>query len=314
MSSEAAEVLPGYQWYHGELNEHIASCRNTEKHDCIIIPPSNALWNSSELALFYPSLSRHSRWRPDLIASDCKKSNAEVQWLIGLLERSTPQRRKHGERARLYRYGTAPAALEVSERWIAHEEKLAAELDALTPPPCPLPPRQRQTTSDVYLQRKRRAERAQAEVEVLRQRLRTQWLEEMTAEKLKAVSDLLYPSHKQARIAEADKIISELEGVHRTPEEQALYRKLKERRRKRLAKSSSKPAAEQPQSTPVTRLEIGDKMTRKQLEAFLLQTDEDLAALKEPTVNYLGLSEVLQATDLFNYTNLSRGWVHCQQS
>lgn len=304
---EIAAALPSAQWYHKELNDHIATSRETGKYAAIVVPPSNAVWNPAELACFFPSVSRHSRWRPDLIAKDCGKTSAEVQWLIQLLERRTPQRRKHGERLSLHRYGTAPAAFQVSEEWIAHEEKLAAELDAITPPPQPHPPRRRATSSDEYLQRKRRAERAQAQVELRRQRLRTQWLEEMTAEKLRIVSNLLYPSHKQARIAEADRIIQELESIRRTPEEQALFRKLTERRRKRNAKTKREPAPDKSQPTPVTRLEIGDKMTRKQLRAFLQQVDKDFAALEEPAVAELDLIKEVQATDLFNYSSLSRG-------
>ncbi|WVR09223.1 hypothetical protein IAU60_006286 [Kwoniella sp. DSM 27419] len=132
-------------WYLHHLDSHITSARRHvfgtsteyERVDVTIVPPSNAFWDPSEKALFFASLRRHSRFRPDLIAAEIpSKSATEVEWYLDLLESGAEvvgqvDRRRVNEGAprwdgtRSWRAGLAPAAREVSDEWIEKEEELA---------------------------------------------------------------------------------------------------------------------------------------------------------------------------------------------
>ena len=95
-------------------------------------------WSSREKALFFSALSRHSRFRTDLIAGDVSsKSEAEVEWYLALLQSGAESVRRTdgsivGRRDRRARWrgshrwteGRAGAAREVSGRWVEREEEL----------------------------------------------------------------------------------------------------------------------------------------------------------------------------------------------
>lgn len=108
-------------------------------------------WSRSELQSFFRGLARHSRWRPDLIATDYLnnlKSEVEVCELLALFRRRSiedtgalyPVRADGRHMLRMMRLGqisrgnarrkrkrsiTADAAVEMSNEWIAFEEAQA---------------------------------------------------------------------------------------------------------------------------------------------------------------------------------------------
>ncbi|OXG20826.1 hypothetical protein C361_03805 [Cryptococcus neoformans Tu259-1] len=137
------------QWYLHHLDAHIKASRRSylgQSGNTTVkplrttpVPPTNNIWTSYDKQLFFAALSRHSRLRPDLIASDVGKCVAEVQWYLDLLETSrkiheSKERvvKKRGlERNGYWREVVAPAAREVSDEWILKEEKLATEAIAI---------------------------------------------------------------------------------------------------------------------------------------------------------------------------------------
>ena len=92
-----------------------------------IFPPS-AHWTAEDKDLFFHALARHSTLRPDLIAADIgSKTVVDVCGYIALLRNGA---RKSELGVSLHEL---PAALEMSDKWIAFEEEQALVLmDAVT--------------------------------------------------------------------------------------------------------------------------------------------------------------------------------------
>lgn len=76
-------------------------------------------WSQVEVDAFFHALSIYSRWRPDLIA-EAVKTKGEVEVVEFLIHLDSCARSCATE--------TAPAAIEVSEKWVVAEEAMAAAL------------------------------------------------------------------------------------------------------------------------------------------------------------------------------------------
>lgn len=102
-------------------------------------------WTEAELAVFFPSLARRSRWFPDLISQDLNysKSPSQVAHLLSLLRRGSNLQeeenraqiqKKEGSLAasrlsrKSRRIGRLLCANEVSDEWLAFEEDMASQL------------------------------------------------------------------------------------------------------------------------------------------------------------------------------------------
>ncbi|KAG1739888.1 uncharacterized protein EDB91DRAFT_1336691 [Suillus paluster] len=88
-------------------------------------------WSQSEVDVFFHAVSVYSRWRPDLIA-DALKTKGEievVEFLVTLdsCARSRATETKTDQDSRDI-VSTAPAAIEVSDEWVAAEETMATAL------------------------------------------------------------------------------------------------------------------------------------------------------------------------------------------
>ncbi|CAO1634564.1 unnamed protein product [Sympodiomycopsis kandeliae] len=81
-------------------------------------------WSAEDVTLFFRSLARRSRWRPDLISSDLggRKSSVQVASYIDQLSQAS------GLVPSLRDSGGHPAAREVSEEWLDFEERYALKL------------------------------------------------------------------------------------------------------------------------------------------------------------------------------------------
>lgn len=96
------------RWLRGAQGERIASDQ----------------WSDEDLALFFTSLARRSRLRPDLIADDLggRKTTFQVSAYLSQLSAATldatPTRP----------FAICPAAREVSDKWLKQEERLAGRL------------------------------------------------------------------------------------------------------------------------------------------------------------------------------------------
>lgn len=83
-------------------------------------------WSTEDVTLFFKALARRSRWRPDLISEDLdgRKTAVQVAAYIDQLEHAAKFAPSTGG------VETHPAAREVSDEWITHEEKFALELQS----------------------------------------------------------------------------------------------------------------------------------------------------------------------------------------
>ncbi|WWD20987.1 hypothetical protein CI109_105468 [Kwoniella shandongensis] len=147
----------GSQWYIHYLDSHIDSSRRhiqgqpgRGNHHTPVgqflsyasyVPPTDAVWTSEEKTLFFAALSRYSRHRVDLIARDVgTKTQVEVEWYLDLLtlgdekrqitdrKMDLRDRRVRWDSSQTWRTGLAPAAREVSQKWIQKEEILSNEV------------------------------------------------------------------------------------------------------------------------------------------------------------------------------------------
>jgi hypothetical protein len=86
-------------------------------------------WFQSEVDAFFHAVSIYSRWRPDLIA-DAIKTKGEVEVVEFLITLDSCARSCATESSQDTRESapTPPAALEVSEKWVAAEEAMAAAI------------------------------------------------------------------------------------------------------------------------------------------------------------------------------------------
>ncbi|RXK38772.1 hypothetical protein M231_03948 [Tremella mesenterica] len=104
-----------------------------------LIGPTFTAWSSAEKRSFFSSLSRHSRYRPDLIAEDIGKTESEVLWYLDYLSQGARRLKRlarHHEkgslkRGRVWRSGLAPSAREIPQDEIDLEERLAEEVEGL---------------------------------------------------------------------------------------------------------------------------------------------------------------------------------------
>ncbi|WVQ64133.1 uncharacterized protein L199_002294 [Kwoniella botswanensis] len=141
-------------WYLHHLDTHIQQSKrqilgqrsilvpNKRNPFPTVVPPSNTVWTPEEKELFFASLSRHSRYRVDLIASELKTKNQdEIEWYLDLLElgseivgqvdrkrRDAGLERLRWDGVRSWRKGLSPSAREVSDSWINKEEVLAEKV------------------------------------------------------------------------------------------------------------------------------------------------------------------------------------------
>lgn len=139
-------------WYLSHLSSHIDSSRRHvqgEPSSSTFHTPAALLgkrtsqlltpWTPSDKARFFAALSRHSRFRPELIARDIAKSESDVLVYLDLLEFGSGELERtdgktHGRRDRGHRWarshrwrsGLAPGAREVSDTWVDREEELAS--------------------------------------------------------------------------------------------------------------------------------------------------------------------------------------------
>jgi hypothetical protein len=115
-----------------EGDQSLEDRKDGENAANLAVLPSNSTWTAFEKDVFFGSLARHSRLRPDLIAAEVQtKTEAEVVWYLETLRAMSislnhdhvPTRtRRH---ARPWQQGLAPPARQVSEDFIAEEERLA---------------------------------------------------------------------------------------------------------------------------------------------------------------------------------------------
>ncbi|EIW66955.1 hypothetical protein TREMEDRAFT_64814 [Tremella mesenterica DSM 1558] len=104
-----------------------------------LIGPTFTAWSSAEKRSFFSSLSRHSRYRPALIAEDIGKTESEVLWYLDYLSQGARRLKRlarHHEkgslkRGRVWRSGLAPSAREIPQDEIDLEERLAEEVEGL---------------------------------------------------------------------------------------------------------------------------------------------------------------------------------------
>ncbi|WWC91409.1 uncharacterized protein L201_006353 [Kwoniella dendrophila CBS 6074] len=145
----------GSKWYLHHLDKHITESKkqilgqgtilvpNKRNPNDTIVPPSNSIWTPEEKESFFALLSRHSRYRVDLISEELKsKTPEEIEWYLDLLElgsrivgqvdrkrsqyhENLPNERKKWDGVRSWRGGIAPGAREISDRWIEKEEELS---------------------------------------------------------------------------------------------------------------------------------------------------------------------------------------------
>ncbi|RPD62523.1 hypothetical protein L226DRAFT_610938 [Lentinus tigrinus ALCF2SS1-7] len=114
-----------------DFRAHLAGKHGTEQHQASFLAP-RAFWSAEEKDAFFHGLAVHSRFRPDLIAEEIKtKTLADVCVYIALLEQGDIEDLKSGvhvgEHARLHRKDH-PSAVEVSDKWLSFEERMADAL------------------------------------------------------------------------------------------------------------------------------------------------------------------------------------------
>lgn len=111
------------------LEKHLKQLKDATNGDSILFPPSfvepGAYWTSAEKDLFFRSIARHSRWRPDLIAEDLgfTKSISDIWAYIQILAESSS-----AHPPLITSDSLPPSAREMSDKWIAFEEILANEV------------------------------------------------------------------------------------------------------------------------------------------------------------------------------------------
>lgn len=125
-------------WYQRELNAHTLNARqhyaglHTKSHaghDFKRSLVGQEAWSGREKAAFFAALSRHSRWRPELISADCGKSEHSVRAYIEQLERG-----QRAVRRRPTDDEDSREVVEVSQAFVDREEGLASELLMLSQP------------------------------------------------------------------------------------------------------------------------------------------------------------------------------------
>ncbi|KAL1410942.1 hypothetical protein Q8F55_001885 [Vanrija albida] len=138
-SRQRSEQEPhGFDWYYADISAHISSLRTdaTGQHGKLgvsIYPPGLTTWTRREKGAFFASLARHSRLRPDLIAEEVRKTQAEVQIYLDCLAyavRTRRRRRGTNDDAREWRDRVfASGALEVDSEWAALEDELGEAVE-----------------------------------------------------------------------------------------------------------------------------------------------------------------------------------------
>lgn len=157
----------GLKWYTDHFDQHV---RATIRHQDGLgrsdpskrpHPPSMPGWTVDTASSFFAAVSRHSRLRTDLIASEVDQPESEVIAYLDALDEGlakvikTVESGTDGDRAvqrrlkhrRIFEQGKAHSAREVSQGWIRKEEELASMVNELV--------RQRDT-ADKELERAKR--------------------------------------------------------------------------------------------------------------------------------------------------------------
>ncbi|KAK4685457.1 hypothetical protein P7C73_g4695, partial [Tremellales sp. Uapishka_1] len=139
----------GSGWYLPHLDRHIQLSRahtlglhsldaqgpSYQFGRSIPLAPSNTLWTPNDKALFYHSISLHSRLRPDLIALDTGKSEIDVVRYLDVLQRCDlalqggRRREKRWKGSHQFKRGLAASARQVSPKWIEREDALALHVE-----------------------------------------------------------------------------------------------------------------------------------------------------------------------------------------
>jgi hypothetical protein len=92
-------------------------------------PVLNSWWSADEKERFFTALARCGRGNLSEVSRRVgTKSLAEVTAYVGLLKEETRIWKLSSRKRRVFDLAKIPAAVEVDERWIAIEEKLAATL------------------------------------------------------------------------------------------------------------------------------------------------------------------------------------------
>ncbi|PWN26165.1 hypothetical protein BDZ90DRAFT_233307 [Jaminaea rosea] len=122
------------QYLYNRLHSGGASWKpRPSPHPHAQIAPSS--WTRSELSIFFRSLARYSRLRPDLIARDLGggKTIVQVVHYINALQDAKSASQRGRRRTRAAVLGRTPAAVEVDDAWVEKEERLAEALYPRTP-------------------------------------------------------------------------------------------------------------------------------------------------------------------------------------
>lgn len=89
----------------------------------------NSWWSADEKEKFFTALARCGRGNlPEVSRRVGTKSLAEVAAYVGLLEEETRVWKLGSKKRQVFDFARVPAAVEIDERWIAMEEKMAAIL------------------------------------------------------------------------------------------------------------------------------------------------------------------------------------------
>jgi hypothetical protein len=153
-----------HSWYTTHLNAHILDSKanltgtsssqpsstvlNTYTTPPEYLSPIHGLWTSYDKSSFFASLSRHSRFRTDLIACEISKPVSEITYYLQILGDGVEAVKRRGSgggdgeggrgwrdrsrrwgKSHFWRLGEAPSAREASKEWIGEEEKLAAGVE-----------------------------------------------------------------------------------------------------------------------------------------------------------------------------------------
>ncbi|CCM03568.1 uncharacterized protein FIBRA_05704 [Fibroporia radiculosa] len=125
-SSVDSNYLSHFSEYLSHVRSHLAGKDGSGPLSPSVFAPC-AYWTCEDKEAFFHGLSVHSRFRPDLIAEEVKtKSATDVCVYLDLLERGAQE-------AAGVKRKDLPAAMEVSNDWIALEEQKALEIASIEP-------------------------------------------------------------------------------------------------------------------------------------------------------------------------------------
>lgn len=216
-------ILTRVDFYDTHFTSHLRSTFDLSRFpasDSRTLTAARTRWSRAEKDAFFASLARHGKSRPDLIAEDLlsqgqgsSKTVLEVYAYLEILERganTAPKKRK--------REGGAcrppPAAREVSERWIEFEESLAADLGFVEEEKrsqllAKTPKLEKQGWKG--LNKAQKKERKQGLLEQQRTAFKTEWLANLTSEKLEGLAREIMVRERDGKSAGDDPPATPLE-------------------------------------------------------------------------------------------------------